>query len=150
MLYFFTAWPTDAGIAWDSGIEFRKTNFPIWGIPFAVVDVPMIGTPLALASGPAANISLERVGPMIATTFSELMSFCAAASACSCFPEESSIFRSIRTSPFALTSSRASLMPFVIASPYAAPWPVMMEMTPIFALIGSPFGGAGFWPSPPP
>src|SRR5512141_3109136 len=145
MLYFFTAWPTDAGIAWDSGIEFRKTNFPIWVIPFAVVDVPMIGTPLAFASGAAANISLERVGPMIATTFSELMSFWAAASACSCFPEESSIFRSIRTSPFALTSSRASLMPFVIASPYAAPWPVMMEMTPIFAWIGSAFGGAAFF-----
>ena len=35
-------------------------------------------------------------------------------------------------------------MPFVIASPYAAPWPVRMEMTPIFALIGSPFGAAGF------
>ena len=58
---------------------------------------------------------------MMATTFSELMSFWAADSACSCFPEESSIFRSIRTSPFALTSSLARLMPFVIASPYAAP-----------------------------
>src|SRR3990172_3074201 len=142
MLCFFTALPMDAGIACDSGSAFRKTYLPICVIPFAVVEVPMIGTPLAFASGPATIISLERVGPMIATTCSELMSFCAAASACSCLPEESSIFRSTRTSPFAFTSSRASLMPLVIASPYAAPWPVMIEMTPIFALIGSAAGFA--------
>ena len=68
MPYFFTAFPMDAGIAWDSGREFRKTNFPIWVIPCAVVDVPMIGTPLAFASGATTFISVERVGPRIATT----------------------------------------------------------------------------------
>src|SRR4030066_142371 len=68
MLYFLTALPTEAGMASASGREFRKTNFPICVIPWAVVDVPMMGTPLALASGPTTFISVLSVGPRSATT----------------------------------------------------------------------------------
>ena len=124
-------------MARDSGRELRKTYFPIWVIPTAVVEVPMIGTPLALASGPTTFISVLSVGPRMATTCWELISFWAAARACSCLPEESSIIKSIFTSPLAFSSSRASLNPLVMASPYPAPGPVIMEMTPILAATGA-------------
>src|SRR3989304_4345256 len=55
----------EAGMASASGREFRKTNFPIWVIPWAVVDVPMMGTPLALASGPTTFISLVGVDELL-------------------------------------------------------------------------------------
>src|SRR3990172_1672281 len=144
MRYVLTALPMEAGIASASGREFRKTNFPIWVIPWAVVDVPMMGTPLALASGPTTFISVLSVGPRIATTRSELMSFCAEASACSCFPEESSMTRSIRTPPRVLISSCARRKPWVIASPYAAPGPVRIEITPIFAWTAGPFSFSAY------
>src|SRR4030066_1412384 len=144
MRYVLTALPMEAGIASASGREFRKTNFPIWVIPWAVVDVPMRGTPLALASGPTTFISVLSVGPRIATTWSELMSFAAEASACACFPEESSMTRSIRTPPRALISSCARRKPWVIASPYAAPGPVRIEITPIFARSARPVSYPAF------
>src|SRR5512145_826438 len=78
MLYLLTAFRTDAGMAWDSGREFLKTYFPIWVMPTAVVDVPMIGTPLWFAIGPAAFISVLSVGPRIAATWWVLISFWAA------------------------------------------------------------------------
>ncbi len=47
-------------------------------MPLAVVDVPRIGIVRSLATGPTANISLDRVGPMIATTLSRPISLRAA------------------------------------------------------------------------
>ena len=91
ILYLSTAFFTEAGMARASGRELRETLHRSGVIPTAVVEVPIIGTPLALASGPTTFISVLSVGPRIATTCWELISFWAAARACSCLPEESSI-----------------------------------------------------------
>ena len=89
-------------------------------MPMAVVDVPMMGILRSLATGPAANISLDSVGPMMATTLSRPISLRAALIAWSLLPALSSMMRLILrppSTPLAFTSSSASSSPARMAVP---------------------------------
>ena len=66
--YFFFTVATVTGSTSDSGSDVRKIQSPISVMPFAVVEVPISGICRSTAAGPAANISLDRVGPNTATT----------------------------------------------------------------------------------
>ncbi len=55
-------------------------------MPFAVVDVPTIGTLRSLATGPAANISFDSVGPRISGTLAPPISLRTALIAWSLLP----------------------------------------------------------------
>ena len=80
----------------------------------------MIGILRPLTTGPTANISLESVGPMIATTLSRPISLRAALIAWSLSPAESctvSLIGRPPSTPFALTWSSASSSPARMAMP---------------------------------
>ena len=89
-------------------------------MPVAVVDVPRMGMCRSLATGPTANISLDKVGPMIAITLSRPISLRAALIAWSLLPALSStvslILRPPKT-PVVFTSASASSSPALMAVP---------------------------------
>ncbi len=79
-----------------------------------------MGTCRSLATGPTANISLDRVGPMMATTLSRPISLRAALIAWSLLAALSSTVSAILrppSTPFALTSPSASSSPSLMAVP---------------------------------
>ncbi len=88
-------------------------------MPTAVVLVPMIGILRSFATGPTANISFDKVGPMIATTLSRPISLRAALIAWSLLAALSSTVSAILRppTPCALTSSSANSSPARIAVP---------------------------------
>ena len=108
------------GMTSVSGSEVRNTQGPMSVMPTAVVEVPMIGILRSLTTGPTANISLDSVGPMMATTLSRPISLRAALIACSLLPAVSSTVSAILlppSTPLALISSSASSRPPRMAMP---------------------------------
>jgi len=90
-------------------------------IPFgAVFETATTGTFAAWASGSAAVAVFERVGPMIAATFSRLMKRWKTAMPCSFVDASSSITASSRrpsSAPLRFTSSTAARIPAFCVAP---------------------------------
>ena len=128
------AYANVTGITSLSGRLVRNTYGPISVIPAAVVLVPTIGIFRSFTTGPTANISFDKVGPMIATTLSRPISFRAALIAWSLLAALSSTVSWILrppSTPLAFTSSSASSSPALIATPYAAFGPLRISIAPI-------------------